>query len=598
MEESNKVEGTLQASETEIVFWRSISNNNDPNEIELYLEEFPDGAYAKLARIKLAKIRGLESDEVNKNRLQRASQAQKERADLEAERDATLKGQESESNATEELEERKSKLEAELVEREQVYRRRIAEIDARREEESKVFAEVKAREKAKLESRLAKQEADLQLQLGMQKEELKKRKEAFGRKAAEAALLAIEIRKKRGSPLVPIGIVLFVMTLGLGGFYSFRPAPEPDQSELMKMLEEMKNSNHEVMLAREKEQILRKNVELARVAETEAKASGDFARQKQLAEESRKQEAELAKQVEEVKKREFEEKKLAEAQAKKKAELDNLAKQSDADKKSASERAVAEKSLADKVAADRVAMERATAEKVAAERAAIEKSAADKASAEKVAIEKAAAEKAAIEKAAAEKLAAAKSGWPTVGDRWTYDVREANNPEKRFNAVVEVKAMSSTSITDVLRSGNLPAIERSHKSGADLYWDGRSVFVFSPYLLAFEKLQAGKEFPSTNLGIGPCAFEPTCFFGMRVIGKETITVKAGTFDSWKITGNIRGPAKGGVGGDQELVYWYSERANHYVKFQLRRIGSGDGRYWGYNPEIDMELVSYERAATR
>ena len=63
MEESNKVVGTLQASETELVFWRSISNNNDPNEIELYLEEFPDGAYAKLARIKLAKIRRLESDE-------------------------------------------------------------------------------------------------------------------------------------------------------------------------------------------------------------------------------------------------------------------------------------------------------------------------------------------------------------------------------------------------------------------------------------------------------------------------------------------------------------------------------------------------------
>ena len=410
MEESNKVEGTLQASETEIVFWRSISNNNDPNEIELYLEEFPDGAYAKLARIKLAKIRGLESDEVNKNRLQRASQAQKERADLEAERDATLKGQESESNATEELEERKSKLEAELVEREQVYRRRIAEIDARREEESKVFAEVKAREKAKLESRLAKQEADLQLQLGMQKEELKKRKEAFGRKAAEAALLAIEIRKKRGSPLVPIGIALFVVTLGLGGFYSFSLAPEPDQNELVKMLEEMKNSNHEVMLAREKEQLLRKNIELARAAEMEAKASGDVARQKQLAEESRKQETELAKQVEEVKKREFEEKKLAEAQAKKKVELDNLAKQSDIDKKAAAEKATTDKAVADRVAAekataDRVAAEKATADKAAAERLAIEKAVAAKAFADKSAIERAAASKREDEQRKAEQLA-------------------------------------------------------------------------------------------------------------------------------------------------------------------------------------------------
>ena len=411
MEESNKVVGTLQASETEIVFWRSISKNNDPNEIELYLEEFPDGAFAKLARIKLAKIRGLESDEVNKNRLQRASQAQEERADLEAQRDATLKGRgESESSATKELEERKSKLEAELVEREQVYHRRIAEIDAQREEESKVFAEVKAREKATFESRHAKQEADIQLQLERRKEELEKHEEALGRKTTEAALLAIEVRKNRGSPLVPIGIALFVVTLGLGGFYSFSLAPEPDQNELVKMLEEMKNSNHEVMLAREKEQLLRKNIELARAAEMEAKASGDVARQKQLAEESRKQETELAKQVEEVKKREFEEKKLAEAQAKKKVELDNLAKQSDIDKKAAAEKATTDKAVADRVAAekataDRVAAEKATADKAAAERLAIEKAVAAKAFADKSAIERAAASKREDEQRKAEQLA-------------------------------------------------------------------------------------------------------------------------------------------------------------------------------------------------
>ena len=321
-----------------------------------------------------------------------------------------MKGRESESSATKELEERKSKLETELVEREQVYHRRIAEIDAQREEESKAFAEVKAREKATLESRLAKQEADFQLQLERRKEELKKHEAARGRTAAEAALLAIEVRKKRGSPLVPIGIALFVVTLGLGGFYSFSPAPEPDQNELMKMLEEMKNSNHEVMLAREKEQLLRKNVELARAAETEAKASGDVARQKQLAEESRRQEAELAKQVEEVKKREAKEQKLAEAQAQKKAELENSAKQSDADKKAAAERAAAEKFLAEKaaaekIAADKIAIEKAAADKAAAERLAIEKAAADKAFADKNAIERAAASKREDDQRKAEQLA-------------------------------------------------------------------------------------------------------------------------------------------------------------------------------------------------
>ena len=453
MEESNKVVGTLQASETELVFWRSISKNNDPNEIELYLEEFPDGAFAKLARIKLAKIRGLESDEVNKNRLQRASQAQEERADLEAQRDATLKGRgESESSATKELEERKSKLEAELVEREQVYHRRIAEIDAQREEESKVFAEVKAREKATFESRHAKQEADIQLQLERRKEELEKHEEALGRKTTEAALLAIEVRKKRGSPLVPIGIALFVVTLGLGGFYSFSLAPEPDQNELVKMLEEMKNSNHEVMLAREKEQLLRKNIELARAAEMEAKASGDVARQKQLAEESRKQETELAKQVEEVKKREFEEKKLAEAQAKKKVELDNLAKQSDIDKKAAAEKATTDKAVADRVAAekataDRVAAEKATADKAVADRVAAEKATADRVAAEKATADKAAAERLAIEKAVAAKAFADKSAIERAAASKRED--EQRKAEQLAKSNVEVKTGSVLSSRNV-----------------------------------------------------------------------------------------------------------------------------------------------------
>ena len=448
MEESNKVVGTLQASETELVFWRSISKNNDPNEIELYLEEFPDGAFAKLARIKLAKIRGLESDEVNKNRLQRASQAQEERADLEAQRDATLKGRgESESSATKELEERKSKLEAELVEREQVYHRRIAEIDAQREEESKVFAEVKAREKATFESRHAKQEADLLLQLERRKEELEKHEEALGRKTTEAALLAIEVREKRGSPLVPIGIALFVVTLGLGGFYSFSLAPETDQNELVKMLEEMKNSNHEVMLAREKEQLLRKNIELARAAEMEAKASGDVARQKQLAEEGRKQETELAKQVEEVKKREFEEKKLAEAQAKKKAELDNLAKQSDNDKKSAAEKATAEKVVADRLAAEKATADKAVADRVAAEKATAEKAVADRLAAEKATAEKAAAERLAIEKAVAAKAFADKSAIERAAASKRED--EQRKAEQLAKSNVEVKTGSVLSPRNV-----------------------------------------------------------------------------------------------------------------------------------------------------
>jgi serine/threonine-protein kinase len=48
----------LKANEAEIGFWRSIQDSDDPAELELYLDQFPDGIYAKLAGHKIAKLHG------------------------------------------------------------------------------------------------------------------------------------------------------------------------------------------------------------------------------------------------------------------------------------------------------------------------------------------------------------------------------------------------------------------------------------------------------------------------------------------------------------------------------------------------------------
>ncbi len=46
-----------KASETEIEFWRAIQNSTDAAEFEFYLEQFPEGTYAALARHKIAKLK-------------------------------------------------------------------------------------------------------------------------------------------------------------------------------------------------------------------------------------------------------------------------------------------------------------------------------------------------------------------------------------------------------------------------------------------------------------------------------------------------------------------------------------------------------------
>lgn len=46
-----------QSSALEIEFWRSIKNSSNADEVEAFLEKFPNGTFAKLAKIKLDRLR-------------------------------------------------------------------------------------------------------------------------------------------------------------------------------------------------------------------------------------------------------------------------------------------------------------------------------------------------------------------------------------------------------------------------------------------------------------------------------------------------------------------------------------------------------------
>jgi serine/threonine-protein kinase len=48
--------------EVELEFWRAIKDGSDAEDFELYLQQFPNGIYAPLARRKIAKLRGAADD--------------------------------------------------------------------------------------------------------------------------------------------------------------------------------------------------------------------------------------------------------------------------------------------------------------------------------------------------------------------------------------------------------------------------------------------------------------------------------------------------------------------------------------------------------
>src|SRR4030095_4313085 len=74
--------------EVELEFWRAIKDGNDPDDFELYVQQFPNGIYAALAKRKIAKLRGAArekpSAEAKKQERKEAEEAARKEAEARA----------------------------------------------------------------------------------------------------------------------------------------------------------------------------------------------------------------------------------------------------------------------------------------------------------------------------------------------------------------------------------------------------------------------------------------------------------------------------------------------------------------------------------
>jgi serine/threonine-protein kinase len=185
---SGAAPATTQAGnqEVELEFWRAIKDGNDPEDFELYVQQFPTGIYAALAKRKIAKLRGVTPEETGA----KAREQEKKEAEEAAKR---------ETEARAKLAEEKDKLEAELKRKEEEYRKREAEAEAKRLAEEKGRAEAEARREAEAKARAeaARQEAEQAKQeaLAAAKAEAEKAR----REAEEKARLAAEQAKKEAA---------------------------------------------------------------------------------------------------------------------------------------------------------------------------------------------------------------------------------------------------------------------------------------------------------------------------------------------------------------------------------------------------------------
>src|SRR5258708_6670495 len=167
--------GTQSNQEVELEFWRAIKDGNDPDDFELYVQQFPTGIYAALAKRKIAKLRGVPLDDSSVKAKEQEKKEQEEAARREAE-------------AKTKLEADKARLEAEMAKKEEEYKKREAESQARAEKaRADAAAELEKRE-ADFKKRQAEQEAKLGMDAKTRAEaEEKARKEAVEKAKQEAA---------------------------------------------------------------------------------------------------------------------------------------------------------------------------------------------------------------------------------------------------------------------------------------------------------------------------------------------------------------------------------------------------------------------------
>ena len=450
--------------EVELEFWRAIKDGNDPDDFELYVQQFPTGIYAALAKRKIGKLRGAAPEETTaeakKQEKKEAEEAarkeaeartkladEKEKLELElakkeeefkqreAQREAEAKAraeaaekarQEAAAErerAKQEAERAKQEAAAELAKREAEYKKREAEAEAKRQAEAKARAEAEAkakaeadakakqelaaeRERARLEAEKAKQEAEKARREA--EEKAKKESEALAKKQAEERAKREAEFKKREAEL---------KAQAAAGGKKTSPALLAGVAVAVLAIagagyyffapSDAESQKKIAVMQKQLEAAKQQAAELEKAKKSEEAARVALEKARKAEEEARKS-GDLAKQ-----KQLAEERARAEAEAKKTADASKQ-REAEAKKTADAARAAQEKaSAAEKAKAEKLAQEKATAEKAAAEKRAAEERerlARERAASEKaIADAKAAADraKAEAEKAIAEAKAAA-----------------------------------------------------------------------------------------------------------------------------------------------------------------------------------------------
>lgn len=180
-----------------------------------------------------------------------------------------------------------------------------------------------------------------------------------------------------------------------------------------------------------------------------------------------------------------------------------------------------------------------------------------------------------------------------VGDRWRYVGKDVYNSSLVYSSLVEVLGATPTGVIESTTNESGQSKEWVYTDTPTLVGGVGPMAVFSPLIgPSARSLSIGQTWRGIKFElVGECS-HGNCSGTAEVVAFEKVTTAGGSFEAYRINLHVISP--GLYGARAELVFWYSPRARHVVKYTARTRSNGNA-----NPialaDMEGELVAYQLA---
>jgi hypothetical protein len=175
---------------------------------------------------------------------------------------------------------------------------------------------------------------------------------------------------------------------------------------------------------------------------------------------------------------------------------------------------------------------------------------------------------------------------PVPGDTWSYRYVDGFRRGEVDRLIYRVEGVGAAGIDETLRVQKRPDYSSRITVPREPRFVGHAGLEyappdFAPYLQAFQALEQGASLPAVKRVFTSDATIPMT---VRVVGREQVTVPAGTFDAIKVVAEGRGETFiNRIPMHSVVTIWYAPEARRFVKFDART----------YERTLPQELATFE-----